>query len=461
MKKNSRLFLWFLSLLTLLSVGIILANNIPVRFVIPKLLGMKKALPVSFAIPSRPLQTVPIITSNKDFSFKQGLDLSGGTSITLQADMSKVASTQRDSGLEAAKTVIERRINLFGVSEPVVETSKANGDYRVIVELPGVNSTQATALIGTTAQLTFWEGLATGGANFATPSGMPIGTNLLFKYPHQTDLTGNDLKNVAVSFDSKTGQPQVQLQFAGKGTEKFADISKRNVGKVVAIALDNQIIQYPVIREPILTGDAVISGGFTQDQANAVSVQLRGGSLPIPLHVLQQSEIGATLGSQYLIQMVFAGLIGFIIIMIFMIVLYGRLGLIASVALIIYTLLALAVFKSIPVTLTLAGIAGFVLSIGMAVDANILIFERTKEEVRDGKSEHAAIELGFKRAWSSIRDSNISTLITSFVLYEFGNGIVRGFAVTLALGVLVSMFSAIVVTRNLIRVFYHIKIKVK
>lgn len=461
MKKHTRLFLWFLTILTLLAVGIILSNNIPVRFTIPKFPGMKRALPISFVIPSRPLAQMPIIQSNKDFSFKQGLDLSGGTSITLRADMSKVAIANRDNGLEAAKTVIERRINLFGVSEPVIETSKANNDYRVIVELPGVDSTQAINLIGTTAQLTFWEGLATTSANYATPSGMPLGMGRIFKYPHQTSLTGNDLKNVAVSFDSKTGQPQVQLQFAGSGSEKFADITKRNTGKIVAIALDNQIIQAPVVNEPILTGDAVISGGFTQNQANAVSIQLRGGSLPIPLKVLEQSEIGATLGSQYLTQMVFAGSIGFIIIMVFMMVLYGRLGAIASVALIIYTLLALAVFKSIPVTLTLAGMAGFVLSIGMAVDANILIFERTKEEIRDGKSEHMAIELGFKRAWSSIRDSNISTLITSFVLYEFGNGIVRGFAVTLALGVLVSMFSAIVVTRNLIRVFYHIKIKAK
>ena len=375
----------------------------------------------------------------KELTFRKGLDLEGGTSLVLQADMSNISKAQKPSALDSAKVVIEKRVNLFGVSEPIVQTSVVNSDYRIIVELPGLTDTEKVrSLIGTTAQLTFWEQEASASAKTASPSADQIG----FK---QTNLTGADIKQTSVSFDSNTGKPQVQLQFTSEGTKKFADVTKRNIGKPVAIVLDNQLIEQPTVQQAILTGDAVITGNFTVETANQLSTQLNAGALPVPLKILSSSVIAPTLGTASLEKSLFAGIIGFIIIVIFMCVLYRRLGVIASFALILYTLFNLAIFKlssltPYGITLTLSGIAGFILSIGMAVDANILIFERMKEELRAGKSTETAIELGFSRAWSSIRDSNISTLITSFVLYSFGTGIVRGFALVLAIGVLVSMF---------------------
>jgi protein-export membrane protein SecD len=249
----------------------------------------------------------------------------------------------------------------------------------------------------------------------------------------------------------------VELKFSTDGAKKFGDITKRNVGKVVAIALDNQLVEAPRVNEPIYGGSAVITGEFTTQQAKTLQIQLNAGALPVSLSVLEQHAIGASLGKESLQKSLVAGLLGFVVIVLFMVVLYGRLGVIASVALTIYTLLILTLFRLIPVTLTLAGIAGFILSIGIAVDANILIFERMKEELRKGRSQTMAIDLGFSRAWPSIRDSNVASLITSSILYYFGTGIIRGFAFTLALGVLVSLFSAITVTRTLLRIFYRSK----
>ncbi len=388
----------------------------------------------------------------KELVFRKGLDLEGGTSLILQADMTKISESQKTPALESAKVVIDRRVNLFGVSEPIVQTSVVNNDYRIIVELPGVTDTQQVrSLIGTTAQWTFWKQEASRSAT-ASPSAQP---NFV-----QTNLSGADIKQTSVSFDPNTGKPQVTLQFTSDGTKKFADITKRNIGKPVAIVLDNQLIEQPTVQQAILTGDAVITGSFTIDTANALSTQLNAGALPVPLKILSSSVIAPTLGAQSLEKSLFAGIVGFVIIVIFMVVLYGRLGVVASIALVLYTLFTLAIFKlssltPYGITLTLSGIAGFILSIGMAVDANILIFERMKEELRAGKSKDVAIELGFSRAWTSIRDSNISTLITSFVLYSFGTGIVKGFALVLAIGVLVSMFSAIVITRTFLRLIYR------
>lgn len=451
MRKHPQLLLLFIAILTVLAIIIDMANNTPIGFD-TKLFGKKISFHKTFS--STPFNNIFGSNFQHDFAFKKGLDLSGGTSVTLRADMKGIGKDKRQDALDSAKNVIERRTNLFGVSEPVIQTSSANGDYRIIVDLPGIDVNQAVNLIGTTAQLTFWEEGASGSAQQATPSALPMGMQGLYTNPHKTNLAGSDLQNVSVTFDQQTGQPQIQLQFTSEGGQKFGDITKRNVGKRVAMVLDNTVIEAPTVQEPILTGTAVINGQFTADQAKAISVQLRAGALPVPLSVLEQHEIGATLGNEYLQKILFAGIIGFLIIVIFMIGLYRSLGIIASIALILYTLFVMAIFKTIPITMTLAGIAGFVLSIGMAVDANILIFERMKEELRLGRTTSAAIELGFSRAWTSIRDSNISTLITSFVLYEFGNGIVRGFAITLAIGVLVSMFSAIVVTRTFIRNFY-------
>ena len=394
----------------------------------------------------------------RDFAFKKGLDLQGGTTITLRANMEGISSSQRDDALNSVKTVIERRVNFFGVSEPVVQTAKVNNDYRVIAEIPGVTDVnEAVKLVGRTAKLTFWEeGEATQNEKTASPSAIPLGlAQLLGPNSKKTNLSGADLQQAAVSFDPNTGKPQVELVFTGEGAKKFGDITKRNVGKILAIALDDQVVEAPRVNEPIYGGSAVITGDFSTQQAKTLQIQLNAGALPVSLSVLEQHAIGATLGEASLQKSLVAGVLGFVVIVLFMVVLYGRLGIIACIALVIYTLIVLSLFRLIPVTLTLAGIAGFILSIGIAVDANILIFERMKEELRRGRSRDMAIDLGFSRAWPSIRDSNVSSLITSAILFYFGTGVVRGFAFTLALGVLVSMFSAIFVTRTFLQLFYR------
>lgn len=461
MRNHQRLFFAFIIILTVVSFCIVL----------PQINGVSFSLPIPFAKKPLTLKTNTTFTpyfflkplgATSAFGFRKGLDLQGGTSITFKANMDGIKPGSRSDALKAAKTVMERRINLFGVSEPVIQTAQANNDYRIIVELPGVTDiNQAIQLIGTTAQLSFWEGGASKSAKLLLPSSFyPLGaTDSLGNNPLKTDLTGSDLQQASVTFDSTSANPQVQLTFSSDGSKKFAEITKRNVGKRVAIVLDNVVIEAPTVNQAILTGNAVITGGFTAQSANNLVTELNAGALPVSLSILQQQVIGPTLGEVSLQKTIFAGIVGFCIIVLFMCVLYGRLGIIASIALVIYTLIVLMLFKvstltPYGVTLTLSGIAGFVLSIGMAVDANILIFERTKEELRRGKPKHIAIELGYDRAWGSIRDSNISTLITSSILYMFGTGLVKGFALVLAIGVLVSMFSAVVVTRTFVRMVY-------
>ena len=440
MRQNPRRLFWIIILLTILGVFI----NLP-KISINKNLSLD---------PNSVLQKLKI---NKQLTFRQGLDLEGGTSLILKANMSNLSSSQKSAALESAKIVIENRVNLFGVSEPVVQTSVTNKDYRIIVELPGLTDVnQVRSLIGKTAQLTFWEETSSASAKTLASTDLISISGQYFK---KTNLSGADLSQTSVTFDQNSGKPQVQLVFTQNGTKKFADITKRNVGKPVAIVLDNQLIEAPVVNEAILTGNAVINGSFTTDTAGQLSTELNAGALPVPLEVLSSSVIEPTLGIASLQKSLFAGVLGFVIIVLFMSILYGRLGIIASLALTLYTLFVVSIFKlsSITpygITLTLSGIAGFILSIGMAVDANILIFERMKEELRAGKSSETAIELGFSRAWTSIRDSNVSTLITSSVLYYFGIGTVKGFALVLAVGVLVSMFSAIVVTRTILRLVY-------
>lgn len=440
MKRRPRLVLFLIILLTFFSVFI----NLPAfkSFDQNKLLGK--------------------INIERSLEFRQGLDLSGGASITFKADMKEIPDSQRDSALESAKEIIERRVNLFGVSEPVVQTAVVGGDRRIIVEIPGITDiNSAIALIGTTAQLSFWEQGASPSAQITEEMALkyPLGSvQALGADPKKTSLSGSDLKQTSIGYDPNDGKPQVTLQFTSNGIKKFADITSRNVGKPVAIVLDNIVISYPTVQEAILTGDAVISGGFTLDQAKTLSTQLNGGALPVPLSVLEQHVVGPTLGAISLKKSFLAGIVGLITILVFMISLYGKRGIVASIALLLYSLFTLAIFKissltPYGVTLTLAGIAGFILSIGMAVDANILIFERTKEEERGGRGSSSAIELGFQRAWTSIRDSNVSTLITCLILYSFGTGIIKGFAVVLGVGVLISMFTAITVTRTLLRLF--------
>jgi preprotein translocase subunit SecD len=449
MRKNPRYLLWLIIGLTIAAVFINL----------PKISNVHFANKTFNFDPNAIFATLKI---NQTLNFREGLDLKGGTSLVLRADVKNLASDQRTAALNSAKTVIENRVNLFGVSEPLVQTTVTNNnDYRINVEIPGVTDVnQVRSLIGTTAKLSFWEEVASSSAKLGSPGytaiDIPSKGIVYFK---KTNLGGSDLKQTSVGFSQNKGLPEVQLVFTADGGKKFADITQRLVNKILAIALDNQFISTPTVNQAILDGNAVIDGNFTTDTATQLSTELNAGALPVSLTVLSSSVIQPTLGSSSLAKSLFAGVMGFIIIVIFMTTLYKKLGAIASVALILYTLFVLAIFKLSSVTpygitLTLSGIAGFILSIGMAVDANILIFERMKEELRQGKSHETAIELGFSRAWTSIRDSNISTLITSFVLYEFGTGMVKGFALVLAIGVLVSMFSAIVVTRTFLRLIY-------
>lgn len=389
------------------------------------------------------------LSVRKKFSTHYGLDLSGGTHLVMEADMTKIATSDRDKAFASARDVVERRVNLYGLTEPVIQQAKVGGSYRIIVEIPGIsNMDQAVDLIGKTAQLSFNEESSPSGRE-ATPSSLQA----LWSKP--TGLTGKNLKRSTVDFDRNTSKPVVTLEFDSEGTKLFADITKRNVGKTIAMLLDNQFItQPPRVSEPINDGKAIIQGSFTLDEAKHLSIALNAGALPAPLTVIEQRNIGATLGQESINKSLFAGIIGLCIIALFMIINYGFLGVIADIALIIYSIIVLALFKTVPVTLTLAGIAGFILSIGMAVDANILIFERMKEERRWGKSYLTAITLGFDRAFPSIRDSNISSLITCSILYWFGSGMVRGFAITLAVGILASLFTAITVTKTFLRMIY-------
>ncbi len=395
----------------------------------------------------------------KELEYKLGLDLQGGTQLVYSVDMKDIPQDKRDDAFESAREVIDRRINFFGVTEPSIQTLKIENDYRVIIELPGFDDQQsAIDIIGKTAELTFWEGkeasdsalmaLATQSAGMYPPE-LPFA---LGGEPMKTSLSGKNLKSSQVVFDSQGGGgAQVQIDFSDEGSKLFSDITKRNVGKPVAIVLDEQLLSAPVVQQQIVGGTAVISGGFTSDTAKNLSIQLNAGALPAPLELIGQSRVAPSLGISALKDSVWGALVGFLAVIAFMIVTYKKEGILASLALAIYTIINLFVFQLIPVTLTLAGIAGFILSIGMAVDANILIFERMKEELRAGRTRQQAIRLGFSRAWTSIRDSNISSLITCGVLFYFGSGIVRGFALTLAIGIIISMFTAITVTRNLLK----------
>ena len=426
-----RIILWLIILVTALSLIIDLPKLPTVKF-------LDKEFQISFPL-------------------KLGLDLQGGTQLILGTDMGKIDLQNRDSALESAKEVIERRVNLYGVSEAIVQTSKIGEERRILIELPGIKDASAAAsLVGRTAQLDFRELPATLSAQEAeaTSSGIP----LIF-LSKETSLTGADLRKAQVTFGSgQKGQsgPQVAIDFTAEGAEKFAELTRRNIGRPLPIFLDGQPISAPTVQQEILGGSAVITGQFSPQEAKQLAIQLNAGALPVPIKILEQRLIGPTLGQESVNKSLVAGMIGLGIVIIYMAIFYGSLGIVADIALLIYTSLVLAIFKTglfvlPPITLTLAGIAGFILSIGMAVDANILIFERMKEEIRWGKTKPLGLDLGFRRAWSSIWASNVSSLITATILYVFGTSIIRGFAVTLAIGVLVSMFTSYVVTRTFLK----------
>jgi len=373
--------------------------------------------------------------------WRLGLDLVGGAHLVYRVDTSQVASDDVEDMLAGLRDVIERRVNLFGVSEPQVAISQTSDGYYLNVDLAGVTNVQdAIKQIGETPFLQFME-TQQGPAN---ASGTPQ------EYYVQTGLDGRYVKAAQVSFDSTTNKPQVSLEFTSEGAQLFEDITGRNIGKIVAIFVDNEPISEPVVQNKISGGRAVVTGNFTLQEAKNFVQRFNAGALPAPLTLENQQTIGASLGKDSLQKSIIAGIIGTIIIMLFMVAYYRFNGFLAVLALLVYIVLSLAIFKLF-ITMSLAGIAGFLLSIGMAVDANILIFERTKEELKRGIEKGAAIKEGFRRAWPSIRDSNVTTIIVSLILFNFTSSFVKGLALTLLLGVLVSMFTAITVTRNLMR----------
>jgi len=370
---------------------------------------------------------------------KLGLDLVGGSRLILEAETTSSIPKITPEVMQRLQFAIETRVNKLGVAETVVQQT---GEKRLIIEIPNVTDLkEAKAFIGDTAQLEFKkEGKAADGS--------PIWV--------ETGLTGKDLSKSMLSTD-QSGQWVVSLEFNSEGSKKFADLTKELVGQQMAIFFDGELQSAPVIREAIYGGKAQISGGesgFQYKEAERMVNLLNAGALPVPAKVVEENTVGPTLGADSIEKSKRAGAIGLGLVMIFMILYYRVPGLIANIALIIYSLMLFALFKIIPVTLTLAGIAGFILSIGMAVDANVLIFERTKEELRAGRNLFTAINSGFDRAFTSIFDSNMTTIITCAILYMLGTSIVKGFALTLALGVIVSMFSAITITKNFMHLIF-------
>ena len=482
--------------------------------------------------------------------FRLGLDLQGGVQLIYSADLANIPSGEEASAMAGVRDVIERRVNVFGVTEPVVQTAKSGNQWRVIVELPGVNDVAAAvALINETPRLEFKEVAAapatstppldpaavrqraeeilslanspdadfaelakqhsedssasnggdlgwakagifvpafeevclrTGAAGAVYPKLVPSQfgfhiiqiverrgagdqleahcRHILFKTGRppsgpswvNTALSGTQLERAAVSFNSQTGEPQVVLQFNREGKKLFADITRRNLGRPVGIFLDGADISTPVVREQISGGSAVISGNFTIQEAKRLKERLNAGALPVPITIISQQTVGATLGREAVDKSLQAAIIGLVLVALYLILQYRLPGVIATASLVVYGVLLLAVFKLIHVTLSLAGLAGFILSLGMAVDANILIYERLKEELVAGHALARAIALSHRHAWPSIRDSNLSTLLTSLILMGFSTSVVKGFAITLTLGIFVNFFTALVVARLLL-----------
>ncbi|MEK7076435.1 MAG: protein translocase subunit SecD [Patescibacteria group bacterium] len=416
-----------------LLIGIIVGSLLLFAFVYPQGVDrIFKYLNIEISLPEVP--------------FRLGLDLLGGTHLVYQADLSK--SENKADAMQGVRDVIERRVNLFGVAEPLVQVS---GQDRLIVELAGITDvSQAVKLIGETPFLEFKETKADTQAILdAQQKGQRLNEDPL----QPTGLNGRHLKRVSVSFDQQTYQPQVSLQLTDEGAKLFAAITKKNLGKIVAIYLDGVPISTPIVQSEITDGNAVISGKFTPIEAKLLATRLNSGALPVPITLVSQQTIGASLGAESLAKSLKAGVYGLILVALFMILFYRLPGVVSVVALAVYILIVLAIYKLIPVTLTLAGIAGFILSLGMAVDANILIFARMREELKSGKTLMNSIQEGFHRAWLPIRDSHVTTLIGAAVLYTFTTSIVRGFALTLGIGVLASLFTATTVSRSFLMLF--------
>ncbi|MBI2113312.1 MAG: protein translocase subunit SecD [Candidatus Wildermuthbacteria bacterium] len=389
--------------------------------------------------------------------FELGLDLQGGIHLVYEADVLQVPFQDRDSTMQGLRDVIERRVNFFGVKEPLVQAEGTGDSRRLIVELAGVQSPeQAIELIGETPYLEFRE-LKENYQEIIEKNKELEQSAAEEKYEDiykPTELTGKYLSKA--SFEPapySPGEYVVSLQFNDEGAKLFEQMTARNIQKPITIFLDFQELQSPVVQEPIAGGKAQISGGYDVAAAREIVQNLNAGSLPVPITLISQQQVGATLGSQTLNQSVKAGMAAFAAILIFMVLFYRLPGVFSCIALVMYVACLLAIFKLIPITLTLAGIAGFILSIGMAVDANILIFSRMREELKAGRSFSASVSEGFSRAWPSIRDGNLTTLLVALALFWFGSSFVQGFAFALSLGIILSMVTAVFVTRNLLSVF--------
>jgi len=379
---------------------------------------------------------------SKEIKMHLGLDLQGGVQLIYEIQTDGLGEKTPQQAQEETIDLISRRVNSLGVSEPQIQSTKIQDKFGIIVELPGIKDIEsAKEIIGKTAQLKFFE----------------LGEGETLK---ETNLTGADIKKATAGTDQSTSgfsavNPIIELEFTKEGAEKFREITKRNIGKPLITMLDDEIVNQATVKSEISGGKAQIEGIETLQEAKDTAQLINEGALPAPIKLVQESQVGATLGQDAIEKSIVAGLFGLTLVAIFMIIYYKALGLVSVFALFLYTLIVTALFKLIPVTLTLAGIAGFIFSIGAAVDANILIFERYKEELGKGIAKAQALENGFKRSWPSIRDSNIASLITAGILFYISTGLVRGFAVTLAIGIAVSMFTAIIITRNILRLFIN------
>ena len=444
---NARRFIYIILLVLL--VGICLPENIPVHFNINK-------SKISFVINPLSINTTLLgVQIKKEFKTKLGLDLKGGSHLVFKVDTNGIKPEDMKDALASARDIIEKRVNFFGVSEPLVQNIKSGNEQRISVDLPGIeNVSQAVALIGQTAQLRFIE---------EGPIDSKIATtaSLLERLNRDTGMNGKHIKKASVVFDPQTSKPQVSLTFTTEGAKLFEAVTGRNIGKPVGIFLDYFPISAPVVQQKITDGSAVITGSFTTEEAKKLAIAINSGALPLPIQLIEQRNIGPSLGADDVRKSVIAGGIGLLMVCIFMVGYYRKLGLIATGALALYGMISFAMFRAIPIVLTLPGIAGFILSIGMAVDSNILIFERIKEEQRKGKDFKTAIRIGFGRALDAIKDANITTMLVAFILFNPLNweflpqfGMVRGFALTLGIGVATSLFTGVVITKRLIQTFY-------
>jgi preprotein translocase subunit SecD len=407
--------------------------------------------------------------------FRLGLDLQGGTHLVYEADLSNIDKGDYTTAMEGLRDIIEKRVNFFGVTEPLVQTQNSGSTHRLVVELAGIKDpAQAIKMIGQTPLLEFKEQKTEEETKAILDKREELkgktteeeikkvkDWELALQDPYfkSTSLTGKYLKKADLGFDQNSNNPIILLQFNDEGAKLFEQLTEKNVGKMLAVYIDGASISTPVVQEKISGGQARITGSFTIDEAKSLVKNFNAGALPVPIKLISQQSIGPTLGSVSVQDSLKAGLIGFLLVFVFMIICYRLPGLIASLALGIYLLINLSVFKIIPVTLTLAGIGGFILSIGMAVDANVLIFSRLREELKQNKSFSVALTEAFRRSWSAIMDGNITLIIVALVLFELGTSFIKGFAFTLIIGTIISIFSAVFVTRTFLRLFVNTKLE--